>query len=284
MQKKSVTKLVSRSPRKAPVKSSSGGSVKSKKKVTGARGWKTGQARRYTGSSEATQRLTTETPNKPAFEILIDDRELTHNDWMLPYLRHQFPAVKFSVERQTEGDFISPSVMVERKTIDDLWDSLLDGRFHDQSSRLMTYTDKVIIYLIVGSVDLWEFKYDGLYKAHKVPKAPDRNIIDSCIASLIVRHNFRVICDTNEKNGLKRMVRIMQKIEEGSLDLPSNRNHAMLAAVLTGISKTQVLELIKLYGTSLARWATLTKADLTKITGIGPAKADKFIKFFKEGW
>lgn len=228
-----------------------------------------------------------EKPNdKLNFNVTIDDRELIHNPWMLDYLKGEFPDVEFNVVRMEEGDFESEHVLVERKTIDDLWESLYDGRFHDQSDRLMTHMDeKVIIYLIVGSVDAWEFKHMGMYKAKHTSRFPDRNIIDSMIASLIIRQNFRVICDSNERLGLKRMIRIMQKVEdEDVLDLPSQRNHAMLAARLFGMSKREAMSLIGLYGTSIADWCRLTKEQLTKVKGFGPAKADKFIEFCKHGW
>jgi ERCC4-type nuclease len=224
--------------------------------------------------------------NEMGFEVTIDDRELIHNDWMLDYLKTEFPSVKFNVVRMEEGDFATPHVLVERKTIDDLWNSLYDGRFHDQGDRLMTHMDdKIIIYLIVGSVDAWEFKMNGLYKSRAIGRAPDRDVIDSMIASLIVRDNFRVICDSNERLGLKRMIRIMQKVEdEDVLDLPSQRNHAMLAARLFGMSKKEVLSLIGLYGTSITNWCCLTAEQLNKVKGFGPAKSNKFIKFCQQGW
>jgi ERCC4-type nuclease len=225
-------------------------------------------------------------PDIPEFEVIIDDRELTHGDWILTYLTASFPEITFTVKRTEEGDFTTPKTIFERKTVSDLWNSLHDGRFHDQAERLMTHAnEKIIVYLIVGSVDAWEFEQNNLFKCGKVPRKPDREAMDACIASLMVRYNFRVICDSNEYLGLRRMIRTMQKIEvEDITDYTSGRNCAMLAARLFGISKKEVQALISLYGTSVERWCKLTIDQLTKIKGFGPAKAEKFVKFCKAGW
>ena len=227
-----------------------------------------------------------ESVDSSSLEVIVDDRELVHesNAWMLPFLKKTFPEITFKVERLDEADFATPRVVVERKTIDDLWSSLADGRFHDQINRLMTYKDHVVIYLIVGSVDAFLFKHNQLHE-HGIVRKPNIDIIDGMIASLLVRYNFRVICDSNEQLGLKRMVRMMQKIEnEESLDIPSKVDPLMLAACITGLSKKQVIELSRKHGTSLAHWATLTKAQLMEIKGIGAMKANKFIKVLNEGF
>ena len=159
-----------------------------------------------------------------------------------------------------------------------------DGRFHDQINRLMTYKDHVVCYLIVGSVDAWEFKHNELHKRGIVRK-PDRDIIDGMIASLLVRYNFRVICDSNEHLGLKRMIRLMQKIEEEDvLDIPSKIDPTMLAGCITGLSKKQTQELVKRHGTSIVKWGNLTREQLMDIPGIGKIRADKFLKILNSGW
>lgn len=220
------------------------------------------------------------------FGVTIDDRELTHesNAWIHPYLVNAFPSVEFTINRIDEGDFESDHVIVERKKIEDLWESLQDGRFHDQINRLMTHHDKIVIYLIVGSVDAFMFKHNALH-ARGIVRKPDADTIDAMIASLLIRYNFRVICDSNEQLGLKRMIRMMQKIEdEDALDIPSKVDPLMLSGCITGLSKKQVQELSKKYGTSLVRWGKLSKAQLMEIKGIGPAKADKFLKILNSGF
>lgn len=222
--------------------------------------------------------------NEMNFEVTIDDREVTPDPWILHYLQESFPSVVFNVKRMEEADYESTHVMVERKRIDDLWSSLQDGRFHDQINRLMTHQDKVVIYLIVGSVDAFLFKHNQLHERGIVRK-PDADIIDGMIASLLVRYNFRVICDSNEHLGLKRMIRMMQKIEdEDVLDIPSKIDPLMLSGSITGLTKKQVQELARKYGTSLVKWGNLTKSQLMEIKGVGPAKADKFLKVLNSGF
>ena len=227
-----------------------------------------------------------EKTNTPSFEVFVDDRETVHEsqEWIMPFLKQHFPDINFVVKRLDEGDYASKRVIFERKTIDDLWSSLADGRFHDQINRLLTYKDHVVCYLIVGSVEAWEFKHNEMYKRGIVRK-PDRDIIDGMIASLMTRYNFRVICDSNEHLGLKRMIRTMQKIEEEDvLDLPSKTDPAMFAACIVGFTKAQIRELIKRHGTSIAGWSTLTKSQLMDIHGVGPKRAEKFIRVLNDGW
>lgn len=227
-----------------------------------------------------------ESTTGPSFEVFVDDRELVHEsqEWILPFLKQHFPDVTFTVQRLEESDFATEHVLFERKTIDDLWSSLQDGRFHDQINRLMTHQEKVVCYLIVGSIDAWEFKHNELHKRGIVRK-PDRNVIDGMIASLMTRYNFRVICDSNEQLGLKRMIRTMQKIEEEDvLNIPSKIDPVLLAGCITGLSKKQIRELVKRHGTSVVQWAKLTPKQLMDIPGIGKVRAEKFLKVLNFGW
>jgi len=64
------------------------------------------------------------------------------------------------------------------------------------------------MFLVVGSID--EF----IYKMRKLHFKVSEDMLHGAIASLIVRDNIRVLCCSNEKHGLKEMVRVIQKIEE----------------------------------------------------------------------
>lgn len=218
----------------------------------------------------------TSTKNTGKLTIHLDSREPI---WIKKWLPTQFKNIKFTGKALEEGDYASEHVLIERKSISDLWSSLQDGRFYTQLDRLCTHSDKVIIYLITGSIDEW------LYKMKQLHINVNEDIIDGCIASLLVRSNVRVICDSHEKAALKRMVRMIIKIEdENVLDLPSKRNPDMLTARLLNISKAEWFAIKEMYGTSLCFLCNLSEKDLLKVKGIGPKKAKSILQIIKHGW
>ena len=126
-----------------------------------------------------------------AFTVTVDNRE---DEKYLLHLQKTFPDIYFEYKRITEGDYVSEHVMCERKTINDLWESVHDGRFHSQVNRMMTYNpDMVVVYLVVGSVEEWKFRQDEYYRKKIISTKVDPELIDSCIASLIVRENIHLI-------------------------------------------------------------------------------------------
>ena len=214
---------------------------------------------------------------KLTLEIIIDSRE---NEFIKKWLPKEFPDVKFEVKTLIEGDYRSEHVIFERKRIDDLWSSIHDGRFRSQVSRMTTHQcDKVVAYLIVGSID------DFIYKMKKLHMKADENTLHGAIASLLVRDNIRVIHCTNEKHGLKEMVRVMQKIEEDNeLNIPAVRDLDMLFARLLNVPKDTWFGIKELHGSSLSHLCSLSSKDFTKVKGIGPKRAKDIVNFLKNGW
>ncbi len=217
-----------------------------------------------------------------AFSVTIDSRE---PKWIKDWLPRTFPKLKFDISKLEEGDFCSEHVIVERKTIADLWGSIMgskteDGRLEAQLSRLTTHqSDKIVIIMITGDVDEW------LGKMRRLHILVDEDIIDGMIASLIVRDNIRVICGAHEKSCLKRMIRIMWKIEvEHSLDFPKLRNPDMLMARILDISKNDWFAIKETYGTSVSYLCKLTEKDFGKVSGIGKVKSKRIVEILQHGW
>lgn len=211
------------------------------------------------------------------FTVVVDDRE---NEYYLKHLQRTFPTINFEYKRVEEGDYLTEHVLCERKTISDLWSSIHDGRFHSQINRMMTHNpEKVIIYLITGSVEEWKAKMDCM----KMKADPE--LIDSCIASLIVRENIRVICDTNGLLGLNRLIKIMRKIEtEDQLNIPSQRDPDMLAARLLNLNKKDFYTLKKEHGCSFSHLITLSIDDFYNLNGFTKVKATKVYNILHDGW
>tara|TARA_Y100000389_G_C17344570_1_gene455155 strand:+ start:40 stop:738 length:699 start_codon:yes stop_codon:yes gene_type:complete len=91
------------------------------------------------------------------------------------------------------GDFLIGNIIIERKTCQDLACSILDGRYREQSNRLIEKKkenpDIKIIYIIEGNFDL-------LYNVKNITK----DTLMSCIVSLMCEKNFGVLIskDLNE--------------------------------------------------------------------------------------
>lgn len=183
-----------------------------------------------------------------------------------------------------EGDYLftcendsRPKILVERKSVGDLYSSIMGStskgkpsRLTSQVSRLTTHqTDSVVILLITGSVE------EYVVTMKKFGKSVDPDLIDGTIASLLTRDNIRIIWNYHEKTGLKQMVRTAIKICEGSMDVPSLRNLDTLTARLLNITLVQWKNIREIYGTDLTYIATLKVNDLMKVDGIGKIKAQR---------
>lgn len=102
------------------------------------------------------------------------------------------------------GDFIIGNIIIERKTCQDLACSLLDGRYKEQSNRLIEHKknnpDIKIIYIIEGNFDL-------LYNVKNITK----DTLLSCIVSLICEKDFNVIISKDLNETTKYLLKITKK-------------------------------------------------------------------------
>lgn len=211
-------------------------------------------------------------------DIIIDTRE--KSKLVTNWLPKQFPDVNFTFKTLQEGDFQSKSCIIERKSIDDLWNSIHDGRFRTQVSRICTHQcDKVVMYLILGSVD------DYIAKMNNFHIKIDEDLIHGAVSSLLIRDNIRVLCYSNEKQGLKQMVKSIKKIEEENiLNFPSSRDCDMLMARILNVPKTTWFNIKDVHGSSLSHLCTLSAKEFLKIPGIGPKKSKFIYDTLHNGW
>jgi len=102
------------------------------------------------------------------------------------------------------GDFMIGNIIIERKTCQDLACSILDGRYKEQSNRLIEKkkenSDIKIIYIIEGNFDL-------LYNVKNITK----DTLMSCIVSLICEKDFGIIISNNLNETCKYLLKIATK-------------------------------------------------------------------------
>ena len=202
--------------------------------------------------------------------IFVDSREPKK---YFEFLVNAFPEAKFEVATLQEGDYMSDRVLVERKTIPDLRNSIIGtktkkGRFISQIERMSTHDDRVIVVMVTGSIE----KYVADMK--KIGIHIDQEILYGELASCSCRYGLQVWWFENEWDAMISMVKYMKKVEEGKLGVPSRRDPDILSARLLGVTLYQ-WDQLKMRFHSITSIALADEKDLMKVKGIGEKKARK---------
>ena len=108
--------------------------------------------------------------------------------------------IEFVRERLATGDYMTDDVLIERKTIDDLVASILDGRINSQVER-MELSDRECFIIIVGCL-----------------KDRTSDINENCIlgkiVSLVVSHGMKVLWCEDDEQFLFLLKNIIEKDRE----------------------------------------------------------------------
>lgn len=202
--------------------------------------------------------------------ITVDSREPPK---CAEFLKRAFPDDKFTVKKLDEGDYESDKVIVERKTIADLYSSIVGSkdqpaRLFNQVTRLSGHTDKVILIMVTGnSTEFTE-------RMRKIGVTINMNIIYGALAAISCRERIHVIWFNNEFDAFITMVNFMKKVDDGEYMIPNRREPDMLMAKYFGIRPSEFLE-IKQKFKSLRELSEATDKELTTIYGIGRVKAKR---------
>jgi len=198
----------------------------------------------------------------------------------LPFLQDAFPEHTFELKALPEGDYSTEKVIVERKTLTDLYGSIVGnggkpGRFISQVGRLSCH-NKVVLVLIVGNVPTFidDMKRLGI----KV----DVNILYGVLASIACREHIHIMWMEKEWDALISMIKFMQKVENEEYNVPSRRDTDILLARYFKLTHSQWKELRKKYS-SFEELSTADERDLMSIRGIGKTRA-RTIKQLVSKW
>lgn len=199
--------------------------------------------------------------------VIVDTREPLDK---ISFLRTAYPKITFERSKLDEGDFESEKVLVERKTISDLYGSIVGtkskkGRFEDQVLRMSCH-EKIILLMITGDI----YDYMTYMRSRGVEINPQ--VIYGAIGSVSCRENIHVWWIEEEYNALLAMILFMQKVEDGAYKIPSKRDPDILLARYFKLTPTQWKCVKKEYA-SLVELSEATEKELTKINGIGKIKA-----------
>lgn len=122
-------------------------------------------------------------------ELICDYREhhiLKQLNICISINKDKYKDVDIKKENLVVGDFQIGNMIFERKTHQDLASSILDGRYQEQSNRLMEHATNnphlKIIYIVEGNLDLY-------FNQHNI----DKDKIMSSVMSLFYEKGFQVL-------------------------------------------------------------------------------------------
>lgn len=205
-------------------------------------------------------------------KLIVDTRE---PDKYYNFLKTAFPNIDVIQGTLKEGDYESDRCLFERKTLVDLYGSVIGGngkggRLWKQMDRMATHDDRIVGVLVTGNIK------DTVHATSDIGVPFDPEIVYSAIGHIQCSYQFPVFWIDNEWSALVSMVKYMKYCGDNKVGVPMRRDPDVLAARLLKVSTFQWHDLKAKFG-SLENMGNASKKDLQSIYGIGPVKA-KFIQ------
>ncbi len=176
--------------------------------------------------------------------------------------------VKIRSAQLEVGDYqLSDRVVVERKTVQDLSDSLLDGRLFEQLSRAREGFERPLM-IVEG---------DDIFNRRNIA----RNALMGALASITVDFNVPVVITRDPKETSELLLAILKRSGAGNgekrvrVRSKGGRTYDIQVNVLSslpGISVITARKLLERFG-SLRRVIAATEEELKEVEGIGRVKA-----------
>lgn len=210
--------------------------------------------------------------------VIVDTREPPNK---IKFLHSTFPNHTFESATLQEGDYATQKVIVERKTIADLYGSIVGnggkpGRLAKQIGRLSCH-DKVVLLLVTGDISSF------VHNMGKIGIKVNVDILYGSLASVACRERIHVMWIEKEWDALIAMIRFMQKVEDDECMVPSRRDPDILLARYFKITTKQLTELKGKYP-SLYAMSTAPVKDIMSVRGIGKVKAQGIKDLLLNGW
>ena len=200
-----------------------------------------------------------------AFKVIVDNRE--RNLGILERLSEAGMSLDFA--QLPVGDYIvSDRICVERKTVEDFENSIIDNRLFDQMERLKASFEKPILII------------EGEESCHRL----DDNVITGAILKLYTDYNVQMLRSDGPAGTADMLSRFAQREQSGEKRLPrvmgikkaySTRQWQMLIlGAVPGIGPSLAGRLLSHFGT-VRNVANADVDSLTEIDKIGSKKAER---------
>ena len=207
--------------------------------------------------------------NLKNLRIVVDEREKKSG---IPGLLKGI-GINLEIKTLPIGDYIvAPETIVERKSIRDLMASVFDGRLFDQCTRLKAHFENPIV-LMEGNVD----------EIEEITENP--LIFYGAISTVVLDFKIPIIPTPSASHTAKLLVSMcsrkdapkgpyLKKIKK-SPDLEKQQLSSLCS--LPGIGEKFAVRMLEKFGTPLKVF-TATTAELSKVEGLGEARAKKIKK------
>jgi len=166
--------------------------------------------------------------------VIIDSRECEIINQLKNILGDKLDEC-VKIESLHLGDImISNKIIIERKQWSDLASSIIDGRYKEQSSRLLQAKEEgyIIYYFLEGNLDL--------YKPYGISK----DTLRSCVFSLTFEKGFFVILTKSARDSVEYILKFNEKyIKNNNISTPIT-NTIMLKKKNSQITKDNISELM----------------------------------------
>lgn len=210
------------------------------------------------------------------YTIFIDDREKRSK--ILNYLRKM--GVKVLISRLNVGDYIiSKDIIIERKKIDDLVNSLIDGRLFEQVKNMLRYSTRPLI-IVEGNLN-------NIYRYRKITPHQMLGLL-----STLLLMGVNIIFVRNEEETAYFIYSLIKKIntekEKKEWISPTKIGHRKggksiwdaqvnLISSIPGISREMAIKILKYFG-SPRKFFKASSYEMKKVEGIGDKRIKKIIE------
>lgn len=195
-------------------------------------------------------------------ELIIDNRET---------LKSEFQHVSWArTENLALGDYIfqyqgDPVVIIERKTVEDMANSIRDGRYREQKARLFdSYPVHKIMYLIEGDLTI----ENGSIHYNKVSKST----IYSSLFNLLLRDHLNLFITNNVQESVEFLHQLAAKIQK--------HGKKFLTQSSSRTCETTLFDSKKVSGKKNMTPQLVYKLQLSAIPGVSSKVADCLISTY----
>jgi Fanconi anemia group M protein len=207
---------------------------------------------------------------EPKEVIIVDYRE--KNSLVASYLIKQGFEVEF--KELKIGDYIVKNVIIERKTIQDFINSMINHRLMNQIEELKQHENKLLIIEGISEKELYNEESGGV----------NANAIRGFLLSILLKHKIPIIFSKNPEDTARFINVLSKKSEEKEMNLNAKKKTLsrkeqlqFIVESFPGIGPKKAKKLLEKFG-SIQNIILSSTEDLTEILGIQAAKIKEIIE------
>lgn len=222
-----------------------------------------------------------------SLKITVDTRE---DVTLFHEICRVFPDVNFERKKLNDGDYWAECstreglVLVERKTVGDLYQSIVGEKQANGRSRLVneldrftTHENEFLLYLVIGSITDYHRSMLDL----EIPV--NTSIIYGELASIMTRERIHVLWGYSEKDARIMMVQFMKAVHDGKYCVPARRDPVKQMARILRITPDQLKQLLTKFKT-IQNLSKQPPENLTFVRGIAEQRANFVLEMLNNEW